>query len=49
MLYREAVLAFLGYGEGKNTVDTYCEQCRILKEDDCENCDKAQIKVFDGQ
>lgn len=46
LLYREAVIAFLGAGEKEAPEDAYCKACRELGDDDCANCDR-QIEVID--
>lgn len=48
-MFREAVLAFLGEGEKKESIeDAYCKACRIAKKDDCRSCDK-KIEAIDGR
>lgn len=46
MLFREAVIAFLGADGQTSPQDTYCEACRQLGENDCDRCDR-QIEVMD--
>jgi hypothetical protein len=40
VLFREAVLAFLGQGQGQAPGDKYCAACRAAKKNDCGNCDR---------
>lgn len=45
-MFREGVLSFLGLGRGQTIEDRYCQMCKDLGEDDCDNCDK-NIEVID--
>ena len=44
LLFRDAVLHFLGCGEKPEPHEKYCRACRALGEDDCENCDPSTIR-----
>lgn len=46
LLYREAVLNFLGYPDKPEPQEAYCQACRDLGEDDCANCDRKSIRVM---
>jgi hypothetical protein len=46
VLFREAVIAFLGGGKKQSAEDEYCETCRAAKKDDCKNCNR-QIEVIE--
>jgi len=44
VLFREAVLQFLGVETHDDVVNEYCEACRTAGKDiDCKNCDKSAI------
>ena len=44
---REAVIGFLCGSEKEDPADAYCRACREAGDDDCDNCDRSQIKVID--
>lgn len=44
LLFREAVLSFLGVKTQKDTEDAYCKVCRDAGKDDCSHCDR-DIKI----
>lgn len=44
LLFRDAVLHFLGCEEAADTNEEYCRACRALGEDDCANCDPSTIR-----
>jgi hypothetical protein len=51
MLFREAVIAFLGAGNTSALTDeqkAYCDACKKAGFNDCENCDPAEIGKIDG-
>ena len=40
MLFREAILAYLGVKDEKKDTEDYCKACKIAGKDDCEGCDR---------
>lgn len=49
LLFREAVLYFLGCGEAADPHEEYCRACRALGEDDCANCDPSTIRELSDE
>jgi hypothetical protein len=49
LLFREAVLHFLGCADKPDPHEAYCQVCRDLGEDDCANCDRGSIRVLNHE
>jgi hypothetical protein len=49
LVFREAVLSFLGVKTDKDIEDDYCKACKIAKKNtDCSTCNKA-IKLSNNE
>jgi len=44
VVFREAVLNFLGVTTQKDIEDEYCEACRAAKKDDCASCSRDIVR-----
>lgn len=49
LLFRDAVLYFLGCADKPEPHEEYCRACRALGEDDCANCDPSTIRELSDE